>query len=82
LILCGRHLRGVETAVAEEVHQVREEAMRAINALSDSIERRKQADAEVGKAQRDVAIIRAKAAENLGSLNTALRDFAELEANW
>jgi hypothetical protein len=68
--------------VSEAVDQTREEAVKAITTLSDAIEKRKQADAEVGKAQRDLAIIRTRAAENLESLNTTLDDFAELEAHW
>ena len=58
------------------------EAADRINQLSNAVERRKAADADVGKALRDVALERAKSAENLADLNRILQDFSEHAFRW
>lgn len=58
------------------------EALDAIKNLSDAIERRRAAEAEVGKAHRDLSILTIKNASSGDELNSALREFSETAMHW
>lgn len=58
------------------------EALAAINGLNTAIEKRRIAEAEVGKAQKELATVRAKTATTSEALNSALKEFGEVAMHW
>jgi hypothetical protein len=58
------------------------EAVSAIKALDAAIVKRRTAEAEVGKAQTELAAVSVRAASSRAELSTALNSFREAAMHW
>lgn len=57
-------------------------AITAINKLSSAIEKRREAETEVGKAHQELSAVQVKNTTSEESLNAALNGFREVAAHW
>ena len=60
----------------------KQEALAALTKLNEAIERRREADAAVGRAHHDLAAVEIRNALSVEAVNSALRDFSAVAMHW